>query len=1380
MAMSTITVIPGARALRRGWIVTYTGAETLPENGAADIWQDLNQEDKKEVEEITREPSACHEWKEHRSKRLTAYFFETVRKRKATTSCANEYAIENNISIFQWCRLVIEDGHPFLGASPDGLIGDDAVLEVNCSTTANLVTPLETLGDKILNSLTCEMVYRNQEQMIPTKRENPKEIPPANGNVLHVSCVPKSGVTPQGIEHGALRWDTSNMTTTPSSSYLAIREDGDDLGAGVLWPNVPSVIRASNANAQPDARIFPSHGRAASPSPSKPTTVVLRYTLESPGSARVALRPEKGHSELASSSNAFVHVAAGALNVSLLRVREGERERERYVAAVVSSDPCLNRHSVPSVHLVCSCACADTMLHTIAPSVDTLSREHAFAQRVESTALRSLTFLLCGIETTTLPFLSDSADAERRETRYILVCISAFTANSESGNVTSHPGYAKPGEQWIDLCAVYLAGQWIECRWPLVARTLSQFTRRIPTPLTTLDVRHVWLDDRSSVDGGKWQELVAATTLSPHLMSMCSSIHHRCAYGQICVQHDLVTVHPQYTYSLTTLDISVLFPPTRVCRGEICVQYVWLDSLKWKDLYAEYLAGYRPSVDGDKLSSPGEYCSFKTLGISVLYYYHMCEVERCVCSTCSWTEDLLSMARAVERFVCCVAGWMLDRVSMTTVGEELVTAHPENTYSLTTLGISEFFSLSQGCSDHPENTYSLTTLVSVFPPSQVCSGETCVQYVWLDSGPIAGGDKWLGRSAGNLYQLNWRIPTLLPHLTSVCFGSSITGVQWRDLCAACVAGQWTDCRWRLVASTLSLLTRRIPTLSPYLTSVNFSLRHRGAVERFVCSMCVWTVDRLRMASSGKEFVTAHTENTYSLTTLDICVLFPPSQWTDSRWRLEARTLSQLTQGKPTLSTTNDVSMLFPPSHVCSGKICVQHVWLDSALILDDGHYWLGPSHPENAYSLTTLDISVFSPSQGYSGEICVQHVWLDSGLIVDGDLWQWRDLCAAHVAGQWTECRWRLVARTLSQLTRRIPTLSPHLTSVCSSLRHSASPGDTYYHTTLDVRVLTSHHRLAVERFVCSMYGWMPDRVPMAATHLDNTYSLTTLEINVLYLLSQVCSGEICVQYVWLNVGNECRWRIVARNLSQLIQRIPTLSPIFTAVFCPLHRIRVQWRDLSGPCAAGQCNECQWQLVARTFAQLNRRIPTLTTLNVIVLFSPSQGCSGEICVQHVWPESGPNVDGHYMWVWFPDRVTKATRGWELVTAHPENAYSLTTLAFSVLSSLSQACSGRVFLQHVWLGNGPTHLENAYPLTAFDVSVFSFLSLVCSGEISVQHVWLDSGPSVDAHPENAYSLTTLDISGLSTPSQVCSGDICVQRVCLDTGTCVDGDMLLVFF
>ncbi|KAJ8886629.1 hypothetical protein PR048_012841, partial [Dryococelus australis] len=136
--------------------------------------QNLKQEDKKEVEEITREQSDCHKWKEHRSKQLMASFFETIYKMKATTSCAKVvkqihynifkgnkffmYATENNISISH-CGLVIEEEHQFLRASPDGLIGKDAALEVKCPNTANLVTPLEASPKAII----CNIVERNDD-----------------------------------------------------------------------------------------------------------------------------------------------------------------------------------------------------------------------------------------------------------------------------------------------------------------------------------------------------------------------------------------------------------------------------------------------------------------------------------------------------------------------------------------------------------------------------------------------------------------------------------------------------------------------------------------------------------------------------------------------------------------------------------------------------------------------------------------------------------------------------------------------------------------------------------------------------------------------------------------------------------------------------------------------------------------------------------------------------------------------------------------------------------------------------------------------------------------------------------------------------------------
>ncbi|KAJ8895612.1 hypothetical protein PR048_000948, partial [Dryococelus australis] len=114
-------------------------------------------ENRKAIEENTRGQSSYRERKEQRCKRITASFFGKICKMKPTTSCASkikkirynvfkgnlnsswdlekegearsQYAEENNISVHA-CGLLEDEEFPYLGASPDGLIRDDAVLEV--------------------------------------------------------------------------------------------------------------------------------------------------------------------------------------------------------------------------------------------------------------------------------------------------------------------------------------------------------------------------------------------------------------------------------------------------------------------------------------------------------------------------------------------------------------------------------------------------------------------------------------------------------------------------------------------------------------------------------------------------------------------------------------------------------------------------------------------------------------------------------------------------------------------------------------------------------------------------------------------------------------------------------------------------------------------------------------------------------------------------------------------------------------------------------------------------------------------------------------------------------------------------------------------------
>lgn len=121
--------------------------------------------DKKAIERATVLQRESSEWLEVRQKLLTASNFGPVCKRKSTTNTANlvknilykknlahvtsvAHGIENekqallqlkrqeNVEILP-CGLFIDPVHPFLGATPDGLIGDNMLVEIKCPLTAS-------------------------------------------------------------------------------------------------------------------------------------------------------------------------------------------------------------------------------------------------------------------------------------------------------------------------------------------------------------------------------------------------------------------------------------------------------------------------------------------------------------------------------------------------------------------------------------------------------------------------------------------------------------------------------------------------------------------------------------------------------------------------------------------------------------------------------------------------------------------------------------------------------------------------------------------------------------------------------------------------------------------------------------------------------------------------------------------------------------------------------------------------------------------------------------------------------------------------------------------------------------------------------------------
>ena len=128
-------------------------------------------EEIRKLECETRLQRDSDKWLEERRKILTASNFSKVCKRRSTTGCeklvkymlysdfdteALQFGRENEmraikdterkkgISI-QRCGLFIDEDLPFLGATPDGLIGEDGVLEVKCPASAKELTPEEAI-----------------------------------------------------------------------------------------------------------------------------------------------------------------------------------------------------------------------------------------------------------------------------------------------------------------------------------------------------------------------------------------------------------------------------------------------------------------------------------------------------------------------------------------------------------------------------------------------------------------------------------------------------------------------------------------------------------------------------------------------------------------------------------------------------------------------------------------------------------------------------------------------------------------------------------------------------------------------------------------------------------------------------------------------------------------------------------------------------------------------------------------------------------------------------------------------------------------------------------------------------------------------------------
>ncbi|XP_067205374.1 uncharacterized protein [Linepithema humile] len=160
----------------------YYGPQSQKPDLPSDLYQQLeenyieklveNAERRQEIELETREQSECQLWHSLRRDMLTASNFGTVCRMRPTTSCAStiksilypphidtaamkygrdreeiariELAAKLNKKI-EPCGLFIDYENPCLGATPDGLIDEDGLVEIKCPQSAENLTADEAV-----------------------------------------------------------------------------------------------------------------------------------------------------------------------------------------------------------------------------------------------------------------------------------------------------------------------------------------------------------------------------------------------------------------------------------------------------------------------------------------------------------------------------------------------------------------------------------------------------------------------------------------------------------------------------------------------------------------------------------------------------------------------------------------------------------------------------------------------------------------------------------------------------------------------------------------------------------------------------------------------------------------------------------------------------------------------------------------------------------------------------------------------------------------------------------------------------------------------------------------------------------------------------------
>ncbi|XP_070151996.1 LOW QUALITY PROTEIN: uncharacterized protein [Polyergus mexicanus] len=150
-----------------------------------------------DIEEETKEQAATGIWRYYRTKMISASHFGHICKMRKSTSCASrvksiiypqqlnvesvqhgkEYedvareSIESALNInIKRCGLFIDSEIPFLGASPDGLIEDDGIVEIKCPFAARFLTPEDAIATNVSN---LQSLY-NKKSLYNEKNEEMK------------------------------------------------------------------------------------------------------------------------------------------------------------------------------------------------------------------------------------------------------------------------------------------------------------------------------------------------------------------------------------------------------------------------------------------------------------------------------------------------------------------------------------------------------------------------------------------------------------------------------------------------------------------------------------------------------------------------------------------------------------------------------------------------------------------------------------------------------------------------------------------------------------------------------------------------------------------------------------------------------------------------------------------------------------------------------------------------------------------------------------------------------------------------------------------------------------------------------------------------------